>query len=123
MNSKLFGLQDYRVITGLSRDPLYRNSLFMAFSNIFNAGCGFFFWMIAARLYTVEEVGGDCPDLFSGPRSAILQARIRLLHHTLLPSEERPKYSTLATITTLASLVVSSDYIVLAEHFSPSLAF
>jgi len=38
-------------------DPLYRNSLFMAFTSVFNAGCGFFFWMIAARLYTVEQVG------------------------------------------------------------------
>jgi O-antigen/teichoic acid export membrane protein len=26
-------------------------------TSIFNAGCGFFFWMIAARLYTVEQVG------------------------------------------------------------------
>jgi len=47
----------WRHAAGMLNDPLYRNSLFMAFTSVFNAGCGFFFWMIAARLYTVEQVG------------------------------------------------------------------
>ena len=47
----------WRHAAGMLSDPLYRNSLFMAFTSVFNAGCGFFFWMIAARLYTVEQVG------------------------------------------------------------------
>jgi len=48
---------DWRHAADMLSDPLYRNSLFMAFTSVFNAGCGFFFWMIAARLYTVEQVG------------------------------------------------------------------
>ena len=29
----------------------------MAFANIMSAGCGFFFWIVAARLYALEQVG------------------------------------------------------------------
>lgn len=39
------------------RDPLYKNSFFIMLSSITNAGFGFFFWMIAARLYSAEDVG------------------------------------------------------------------
>ena len=38
------------------RDPLYKNSFFIMLSSIINAGFGFFFWMIAARLYSAEDV-------------------------------------------------------------------
>ena len=38
------------------KDPLYKNSFFIMLSSITNAGFGFFFWMIAARLYSAEDV-------------------------------------------------------------------
>ena len=58
MNLKKISCLNYRAIAvSLASDHLYRNSFFMAFSSIFNAGCGFFFWIIAARIYTVEQVG------------------------------------------------------------------
>ena len=38
-------------------DPLYKNSFFLVLSRVINVACGFFFWMIAARLYSVEDVG------------------------------------------------------------------
>ena len=43
-------------IPGQARDPLYRNSFFIMLSSITNAGCGFFFWMVAARLYSADKV-------------------------------------------------------------------
>ncbi len=46
----------HRLIQRL-RDPLYKNSFFIMLSSITNAGFGFFFWMIAARLYSAEDVG------------------------------------------------------------------
>lgn len=39
------------------KDPLYKNSFFLASSRVFSVICGFFFWVIAAKYYTVEEVG------------------------------------------------------------------
>lgn len=44
-------------IVKYARDPLYKNSVFMMLSSVTNAGFGFFFWMIAARLYSAEDVG------------------------------------------------------------------
>ncbi|MGA9141435.1 MAG: oligosaccharide flippase family protein [Methanocella sp.] len=38
-------------------DPLYKNSIFMFVAKALLAAGGFIFWMLAARLYSVEEVG------------------------------------------------------------------
>lgn len=38
-------------------DPLYINSFFMALSRFLNASGGFIFWLLAARLYSKEDVG------------------------------------------------------------------
>ncbi len=38
------------------KDPLYKNSIFIMLSSITNAGSGFFFWMVAARLYSADKV-------------------------------------------------------------------
>ncbi|MCK4736330.1 MAG: oligosaccharide flippase family protein [Methanophagales archaeon] len=38
-------------------DPLYKNSFFLVLSRVFNVACGFFFWMLAARLYSINDVG------------------------------------------------------------------
>jgi len=39
------------------KDPLYKNSFFIMLTSISNAGFGFFFWMLAAKLYPKEDVG------------------------------------------------------------------
>ena len=39
------------------RNPLYRNSIFLMLSSAVAAGTGFIFWIIAARLYSTEDVG------------------------------------------------------------------
>ena len=39
------------------RNPLYRNSIFLMLSSTVGAGTGFIFWIIAARLYSTEDVG------------------------------------------------------------------
>lgn len=39
------------------RDPLFKNAYFLMFSSLTSAGSGFFFWLIAARFYSAEEVG------------------------------------------------------------------
>lgn len=38
-------------------DPLFKNSFYLALSRIINIGVGFFFWLVAARIYTIEDVG------------------------------------------------------------------
>jgi O-antigen/teichoic acid export membrane protein len=46
-----------RVLSLASRVPLYRSSSALILTTGFNAGLGLVFWTLAARLYSVEEVG------------------------------------------------------------------
>lgn len=125
MDSKLPTILDYRAMARSARDPLYRNSFFMAITNIFNAGCGFFFWMIAARLYTIEEVG-LATALISSLGLVILFSRLGLDFSIIrfFPSNDKAKvYGTCLVITTITSLLVGATFIILVEFISPSLAF
>lgn len=125
MNFKNIRYLNCRAITALARDPLYRNSFFMAFSSIFNAGCGFFFWMTAARLYSVEEVG-VATALISSLGLVILFSRLGFDVSIIrfFPTGDKARiFSTSLIITTAASLLVGAACVMLAEFLSPSLAF
>ena len=39
------------------KDPLYKNSIFIILTSISIAGFGFIFWMLAAKVYSKEDVG------------------------------------------------------------------
>lgn len=39
------------------KDPLYKNSVYLILSSLAAAGFGFIFWILAARLYSPEDVG------------------------------------------------------------------
>jgi O-antigen/teichoic acid export membrane protein len=97
----------------------------MAFTSICNAGCGIFFWIIAARLYTVEQVGLATAlissiglvTLFSilGFDSSIIR---------FFPSEDRGRViSTSLIATTVACVLVGMIYVLLTELFAPSMLF
>lgn len=114
-----------RAIAGLARDPLYRNSFFMAFSSVFNAGCGFFFWMIAARLYTVEQVG---------LATALISSLALITFFSMLgfdysiirffsSEDRRSAISTSLIVTTAASIMVGLIYILLVEIMAPTILF
>jgi hypothetical protein len=45
-----------KLMTKYLKDTLYKKSSFVVLSNMLDAVCGFF-WMQAARLYTMEDVG------------------------------------------------------------------
>ncbi len=125
MNSKLADILDYNKITRLIGDPLYRNSFFMAFTSVFNAGCGFFFWMIAARLYTVEEVG-LATALISSLGLVILFSRLGFDFSIIrfFSSNDKAKvFGTSLVITTIASILIGAIFILRVEFISPSLAF
>ncbi|MGC9337934.1 MAG: polysaccharide biosynthesis C-terminal domain-containing protein [Candidatus Cloacimonadia bacterium] len=125
MNSKLVDILDYNTIAKLAKDPLYRNSFFMAFTSVFNAGCGFFFWMIAARLYTVEEVG-LATALISSLGLVILFSRLGFDFSIIrfFPTDDKATvFGTSLVITTIASLLMGVIFILLVRHHSPSLAF
>jgi len=40
-----------------SERPRFKNAYFLMFSSLTSAGSGFFFWLIAARFYSVADIG------------------------------------------------------------------
>ncbi len=125
MNFKQLSHQRFRAIASLTRDPLYRNSFFMALCNVFNAGCGFFFWMIAARLYSVEQVG-LATALISSLGLVILFSRLGFDSSVIrfFNSEDRGKIiSTSLIVTTSACVISVVIFILLAEMIAPSMLF
>jgi O-antigen/teichoic acid export membrane protein len=106
-------------------EPLLRNSFFMAFSSIFNAGCGLIFWMIAARLYTVEQVG-IATALVSSLGLVILLSRLGfdssiIRFFTIV--DHGSAISTSLIVTTAACVFVGLVYLMLAEFLVPSMIF
>lgn len=125
MNFKQLSHQRFRAIASLIRDPLYRNSFFMALCNVFNAGCGFFFWIIAARLYSVEQVG-LATALISSLGLVILFSRFGFDSSVIrfFNSEDRGKIiSTSLIVTTSACVISVVIFILLAEMIAPSMLF
>lgn len=107
-------------------DSLYRNSIYLMLSTYVQAGFGFFFWLIAARLYTPNEVG-----LATALISAItLLATLSLvgMDNSLiryLPEAKKPAQfiSNALTLVAVAALVVGLVYVFGIGLFAPKLEF
>lgn len=107
------------------KDPLYKNSFFLVLSRVFNVACGFFFWMLAARLYSINDVG-LATALISSLGLVILFSRLGLDFSLIrfLPLTDKSKvFNTCLIITTIASFIVGIIYISGVSFFSPSLSF
>ncbi len=123
MNSYL--VLNCRGIKRLASDPLYRNSFFMAFGNVFNAGCGFLFWMVAARLYTVEQAG-LATALISSLGLLLIFSKLGFDYSIIRfsSSEDRRRViGTSLTITTTFCIFAGAIFILLAGFISPALLF
>jgi O-antigen/teichoic acid export membrane protein len=97
----------------------------MALCNVFNAGCGFFFWIIAARFYSVEQVG-LATALISSLGLVILFSRLGFDSSVIrfFSSEDRGKIISTSLIATTSACVLSGAiFILLAEMISPSMQF
>jgi len=125
MISSIPSLRDHRSVVEYIKDPLYRSSLFLVLSSVFNAGCGFFFWMIAARIYSLEDVG-LATALISSLGLVVLFSRLGF-DFTIIrffPSGDKARiFSTSLIITTVATLLVEMAYIMLIDFYAPTLSF
>ncbi|BAF58575.1 membrane protein [Pelotomaculum thermopropionicum SI] len=106
-------------------DPLYKNSFFIVLSRVSNVACGFFFWMLAARLYSTEDVG-VATALISSLGLVIQFSRLGFDFSLIrfFPLNDRKKvFSTCLVITTISSFGVGIIYILGISLFSPELSF
>ncbi len=107
-------------------DSLYKNSIYLMLSTAITAGLGFFFWMIVTRLYTPEKVG--LASTLISIISLITTFSLLGLNTALvryLPTSERKndKINTVFTISVLATLVVTTIFLLGINTFSPKLMF
>ena len=111
-----------RVVQGLN-DPLIKNSFYMIFSSISNSGLGFLFWMLAAKLYSPEDVG-IATALISFVGLLMLLSRFGLDFSLIrfFPTNNKSKiFSTYLNVTTLFVIIFSIIFIRGIEVFSPEL--
>lgn len=105
-----------RILIKLSEvleDHLYRNSIFWVMSRIMNASVGILFWVIAAKLYSITEVG-MATVLISSLGLVMLFSRfgfdLSIIRYIEITDKSKV-FNTSLIITTVASAVISLIFI------------
>lgn len=112
-------------LPNIFKDNLYRNSLFMILSRLLNAAAGFLFWVIAAKFYSISEVG-TATALISSLGLIMLFSKfgfdVSLIRYIEI-ADKNKVFNTSLIITTIAATVISFIYILIVNIFklSPSL--
>jgi O-antigen/teichoic acid export membrane protein len=110
-------------IRGKLSDPLYQNTVYIMLNAITGAAFGFFFWMIAAKLYSKEDVG-VATALISSIYLLLLFSRMGLDNSMIkfLPKGDKNKIlGTTLLVSTFSSIVLGIVYIMGIDYFSPGL--
>ncbi len=119
LNGKVNSILEY------SRNPLYRNSLYIMLGRLSDVGFGFLFWTVAARLYPVADVGiataliSSLLLIVAFSRFGFDTALIRFL-----PTQDHCRvFNTCLWITIGATIVVTLLYLLAIDAISPEIAF
>lgn len=113
----------YSHLSDLKNIPLYKNTFFMALSNFTNVLSGFIFWIIATRLYSIEDVG-TATALISSIFIMISLSRLGFDFSLIRFNNIYDKikvFNTAIVVTTIASLIISIIYISKINIFSYNL--
>ena len=100
------------------------SSLLLFLAKSFNAACGFFFWMVAARYYRIEDLGLSTA-LFSYVGLVVAFSRLGFDFSLIRfsPNGDREKViNTALNITTIATLVLGLIFISGVNIIAPSLS-
>jgi len=109
----------------LLRDRLLRNAGYLVGATALNAGAGFIFWNLAARLYPPEDVGLasstiSVASLLAGIGGLGLGVGlVRFLSQSLRPVR---LVNSVFTLAGLGGLLAGTIYLLGVDHWTPSLA-
>jgi O-antigen/teichoic acid export membrane protein len=106
------------------RDPLFRNSAFLLLGRLLNVGVGFFFWLIAARLYQTAEVGVATALISSVTLIVFIASfgfNFSMIRFIKISGKENV-LNTSICITTVAAVVVGIAYLLVLGVFFESSA-
>lgn len=104
-------------------DPLLKNSIYIILTNVLAAGSGLIFWILAARLYSANDVG-VATSMISSMSLLILLSRLGMDFSIIrfFPTGEKSEIiSTSIIITTIISLIFGIIFILGIKVFSPDL--
>lgn len=115
----------YNHIKRYSGNSLLKNSFFLLMGSYFNVAAGFFFWIIAARFYSIEDVG-VATALISSLGLVMLFSRFGFDNSIIryLPVNDKNKvFNSCLIITTVSTILIGFIYILGANYFSSTLSF
>lgn len=98
--------------------------MFMVLSRLLNVTAGFFFWVVAAKLYSIAEVG-TATELISSLNLIMLLSRFGFdysLIRYVANTDKNKVFNTSLAITTIAAVTVSMLYILIKSFFQVILA-
>lgn len=107
-------------------NSLYRNSIYLMLSTVVMAFFGFFFWIIAARLYSTEQIG--LATTLVSIMGLITNFSLLGLNNTLIrylpkSQQKNEKINTAFTLVILTTFVVSLSFVLGIHILSPKLLF
>jgi O-antigen/teichoic acid export membrane protein len=107
------------------RNPLYVNSFFLVASRLLNLGGGFVFWLLAAKYYSIENIGTST-TLISSLSLIILISAVgfdfSLIRYINLV-DQRKAIETSITITTIFAIIITVLYLLFIDLIAEDLAF
>ena len=107
----------------LLKDPLYRNSLYLLTNNVFSSVIAFFFWIVAARLFSTEEIG--IASVLISSAGVILMLSYLGFDYSIIrffPIKDKSEvFSTSVIVSTTFAIVFGSIFIIGIDVFSPNL--
>lgn len=107
------------------QNPFYKNSLYITLGRFADVGFGFLFWILAARAYSVGEVG-IATALISSLGLVMIFSRFGFDFTIIrfMPSHDHSRvFNTCLWITTVAAVVVGIIYLATIDLISPEIAF
>ncbi|MBL7117266.1 MAG: oligosaccharide flippase family protein [Candidatus Syntrophoarchaeum sp.] len=106
-------------------DPLFKNAYFLMLSSVTSAGSGFFFWLIAARFYSTEDIGLASAIIAAMGLLGMLSMLgfdISLIRFLPEREDKTELINSCLTISFIFSLALTAIFIAGIELWSPSLS-
>ncbi len=109
----------------LLRNSFYKNSFYIALGRFADVGFGFLFWTLAARMYSVGEVGIATVLISSlGLVMAFSRLGFDIAIIRFMPSHDHNQvFNTCLVITTVAAIGIGIIYLTTIDLISPELTF
>lgn len=106
------------IFDDIRKNQLYRSSFFLTSSRFVNAGIGFIFWVIAAKVYSVKDVG-IATNLISSMGIIMLFSKfgfdISLIRYINIGNNAKEKekvFNTSLCVTIIATIIIGIIYLI-----------